>query len=336
MNAEITKMSLLFKAALISLILTTSVWAAESDHSDHMSMSSDSSDKNDMSMDNMKMENDGKPMTNEEHGNHNNMQHHDMNMPMSMTGTGMTMSNESAQGGSAPANARDPHAYSGGYKRDPLRRLKFADEYMFYKVMLDRLEVARSDGQTSEVFDLQAWYGYDYNRLVFKTEGDISDKTLEEASTELLWGHAIATFWNTQLGLRYDNGEGANRSWLAMGVQGLAPYWFELDTTFYVGEDIRTSLSIEAEYELLITQKLILQPRFETTLYGKSDAEKGVGSGLSDASLGLRLRYEFKREIATYVGFEWQSKFGDTADLAKASGASKSDNVLVAGLRVWF
>ncbi len=306
-------------------MLSSVVLAGESDHGSHMTKSSSEKSNDDMSMDGMNGMDVGRDhkMSKSSHGSHKTMK------PMSM-------SKARAQGGSAPENARDPHANSGGYKRDPLRRLVLADEYTFYKVMVNRLEVTRSEGVTAQVFDMQAWYGYDYNRLVFKSEGDISGNSLEEASTELLWGHAVATFWDAQLGLRYDNGEGKNRSWLAMGMQGLAPYWFELDTTFYIADDLNTSFSLEAEYELLITQKLILQPRLETTLYGKSDAARGLGSGLSDASFGIRLRYEFKREIATYVGVEWQSKFGGTADMAKKANIATSDKIAVAGLRIWF
>ena len=123
---------------------------------------------------------------------------------------------------------------------------------------------------------------------------------------------------------------------MAFGVQGLAPYWFELDVTAYVGDDGRTSLSAEAEYELLLTQKLILQPRAELNLYGKNDAENGLGSGLSDLAVGLRLRYEFSRQFAPYIGVEWTDTYGDTADYRRAAGQDTSGTQFVAGLRFWF
>jgi copper resistance protein B len=246
------------------------------------------------------------------------------------------------QGGSAPADARDPHAYSDGYTltegpyaQPGPRQLKLADEHAFWSILGDRLEYQEDSDST--VYDVQAWYGTTYDRFVIKAEGDIADGTLEESSTDLLWGHALNAYFDTQLGVRLDQyNEGKDRQWLAFGVQGLAPYWFELDVTAYVGDDGRTALSAEAEYELLLTQRLILQPRAELTLYGKDDAENGLGSGLSDLAVGLRLRYEFSRQFAPYIGVEWTDTYGDTADYRRAAGEDTSDTQFVAGLRFWF
>ena len=250
---------------------------------------------------------------------------------MNMGGAAGTM-----QGGSAPADARDPHAYSDGYGFGSIPRPRFADEQNFAMLRMDRLEAVRSDNNTSGLYDLQAWFGRTYDRLVLKAEGSVDNGKLEEASTELLWGHAVATYWDAQLGLRYDSGEEPNRGWLALGVQGLAPYWFELDITGYVGEQGRTALSLEAEYEILFTQRLILQPRLEADVYGKEDAERGTGAGLSDVSAGLRLRYEIRREFAPYAGVEWAGRYGGTADYARAAGLDSSEARAVAGVRFWF
>ncbi len=245
------------------------------------------------------------------------------------------MEMESMQGGSAPPDARDPHAYSGGYSFGP-ERLRLADEHRFGSLLVDRLEAVRSDGNTSAAYDLQAWYGRTYDRAVLKAEGEYDDGRFEEASTELLWNHAVAAFWDTQLGVRHDAGEGPDRTWLAFGVQGLAPYWFEIDATGYIGEGGRTALNLEAEYELLLTQKWILQPRIEADFHGKDDRELGIGSGLSGIAAGIRLRYEIWREFAPYLGIEWAGTFGDTKDLARAAGEDTSETRLVAGLRFWF
>lgn len=249
----------------------------------------------------------------------------------------------SMQGGSPPPDARDPHAYSGGYVRGAGayalpggQKLQLADEHRFGSLLMDRFEAVRSNGNTSTAYDLQAWYGHDFNRVVFKAEGEYDHGEFEEASTELLWGHAVAAFWDSQLGVRYDSGEGPNRSWLAFGVQGLAPYWFEIDATGYVGDEGRTALSLEAEYELLLTQKWILQPRIEAELYGKDDSERGIGSGLSEITAGVRLRYEIRREFAPYAGVEWAGKFGGTKDMVRAAGGDTSESRIVAGLRFWF
>ncbi|WP_269620879.1 copper resistance protein B [Zhongshania sp. BJYM1] len=246
------------------------------------------------------------------------------------------------QGGSAPANARDPHAYSDGYTltegpyaQPGPRQLKLADEHAFWSVLSDRLEYQEDSDST--VYDIQAWYGTTYDRFVIKAEGDIADGTLEESSTDLLWGHALNAYFDTQLGVRLDQyNEGEDRQWLAFGVQGLAPYWFELDVTAYVGDDGRTALSAEAEYELLLTQRLILQPRAELNLYGKDDLDNRLGSGLSDLALGLRLRYEFSRQFSPYIGVEWTDTYGDTADYRRAAGQDTSGTQFVAGLRFWF
>lgn len=244
-------------------------------------------------------------------------------MPMSM------------QGGEAPQDARSPD-YSNGYDFGSIPRPVLADEHNFASLLVDRLENVESDNNSSVTYDLQAWFGRDYDRAVLKAEGDIDSDKLQEARTELLWGHAIATFWDTQLGVRYDSSEeGPDRTWLAFGVQGLAPYWFEVDATAYVGEQGRLGFTLKGEYELLLTQKLVLQPRIEIDMYSKRDAARDLGSGVTEISAGLRLRYEFKREIAPYIGVEWVNKFGETKDFTRTVGEDPSEARFVAGLRFW-
>ena len=128
----------------------------------------------------------------------------------------------------------------------------------------------------------------------------------------------------------------APRAGSALGVQGLAPYFFEVEATAYFGEGGRTAARFSAEYDLLFTQRLVLQPELEFTLHGKSDPERGTGSGFSDAQLALRLRYEIRRELAPYIGVAWVRHFGNTADLLRASGEDDSDVQFLAGVRFWF
>ncbi len=239
------------------------------------------------------------------------------------------------QGGSAPPGARDPNAYSDGYGFGPYRP-HLADSRSLGSLLMDRLETARGDHNSFTAYDLQGWHGRTYNRAVVKAEGDIDSNEIADARTELLWGHAVAAYWDTQLGARYDSGHGPNRGWLAFGVQGLAPYWFEVDLTGYLGEEGRTALRLDTEYEILLTQKLILQPRVEANAYGKSDPRREVGNGLSDLTAGLRLRYETRRQFAPYIGVEWGHRFGETQDLAKDAGEDVSDTRFVAGFRFWF
>lgn len=247
------------------------------------------------------------------------------------------------QGGKAPADARDPHAYSGGYTLEsgpyalgPGLRLRLGDEKVFSSVLFDTLEAVRSDGVNSGAYDVIARFGRDYNKLVIKAEGEVAGGKLTEARTEALWSHAFAAFWDAQFGLRRDSGTGPDRTWLAFGVQGLAPYWFEVDATAYVGQGGRTALRLGAEYELLVTQKLIIRPRIEANLFGKSDPARDIGKGLSDLTAGIRMRYEFSRQFAPYIGVEWANRFGETANLARAAGEPTRSTRYVAGLRFWF
>jgi len=263
-----------------------------------------------------------------DHGDmdHGDMDHGDMNK----------------QDNKPSANARDPHAYAndttlttGPYSMPEENQLKLADEHKFWAVLGERLEF--DDSSNNINYDLQGWYGTTYDRFVIKSEGEIVSGDFAENQTDLLWGHAITPFWDTQLGIRLDSyKQGKNRQWLAFGVQGLAPYWFELDITGYVGEQGHTALTIEAEYELLITQKLIFQPRAELTIYGKDDVENNLGSGFSSSDLGFRLRYEFSRQFAPYLGVEWSNKFGKTADFSDLENNQSRDTKILVGLRFWF
>jgi copper resistance protein B len=246
-----------------------------------------------------------------------------------------TMDHGAMQGGKAPPDARDPHAYSGGYDFGPYP-LHLADGHRFGALLVDRLEAASTANGSATAYALTAWYGRTYDRAVLISEGEHEGGTLEHGRTELLWSRAIAAYWDTRLGVRFDHGEGPGRSWLAFGVQGLAPYWFELDATVYVGDEGRTALRAEVEYELLLTQRLILQPMLEANFYGKDDAARGLGAGLSDVGAGLRLRYEIRREFAPYVGVAWSGKYGATADYATAAGLPTAQTRWLAGIRFWF
>ena len=210
------------------------------------------------------------------------------------------------------------------------------DVHNFYGLLVERFEWVHTSNNSSTEYDLQAWYGRDYDRAVLKAEGERDGGEVQDARTELLWGHAVATYWDTQLGVRYDGGTDPSRRWLAFGVQGLAPYWFEIEATGYIGGAGRTALRFAAEYELLLTQKLILQPRVEANAYGTSDPERQIGNGLSDLVAGVRLRYEIRREFAPYIGVEQTATFGTTADYAREANENTHETRWVAGLRFWF
>ncbi|MBL8265695.1 copper resistance protein B [Steroidobacter sp.] len=213
--------------------------------------------------------------------------------------------------------------------------MQMEDTAPYSMVLLDRLEWRKVDDANALIWDGQAFYGNDYNKLWFKTEGERVDGE-EEIRTELLWDRIFSRWWSVQAGVRHDFAEGPERTWAALGLQGLAPYFFEVEATFYVGEEGRTAARFSGEYDLLLTQRLVLQPEVEFDIYGKDDAANAIGAGLSDAEVGLRLRYEIRREFAPFVGVVWSRQFGKTADLARAAGHDTSDVQLVAGLRVWF
>ena len=247
--------------------------------------------------------------------------------------SGMPMS--AMQGGNAPPDARGTD-YSDGYGYGAMRGMDMADDASFGMVSLDQVEYAHSSHGNSLFLDGQAWYGKDLDKLWVKAEGESARGRLRDLRTEASWDRAITTYWSTQLGVRHDFGVGPDRTWAALGVQGLAPYWFDAEATIYVGEGGRTAARLQLEYEELLTQKWVLQPKVALNLYGRDDAQRGTGSGLSDTEFGLRLRYEIRREIAPYVGIVYRQRYGHTADFARAQGEAPDDLQFVLGLHAWF
>jgi len=246
---------------------------------------------------------------------------------------GMTMG--AMQGGKAPPNARSPD-YSDGVTYGPMKGMDMADNASMGMLLIDQLEAFHASDANGQTWEAEAWYGNDVNKLWLRTEGERSDGKLEDADLEAFWNRNIATFWSTQLGVRHDFGEGPSRTWAAFGVQGLSPYWFELEATVYVGQSGRTAARLRAEYELLLTQRLILQPEAEINLYGKDDPARRIGSGLSDVEAGLRLRYEVNRQFAPYIGVNLIRRVGSTADFAREDSQPVFDRQIVAGVRLWF
>jgi copper resistance protein B len=216
-----------------------------------------------------------------------------------------------------------------------LAEMMVADPFNRY-LLFDRLEA--QDGDDGEIlnWDFQGWIGRNANRLVIRSEGGHEAGTTDHADLQLLWGRPVARWWDVVAGVRQDFRPGPSQGWAALGVQGLAPYRFELQATAYLGDGGRAAARLEAEYELLITNRLILQPVVELNWYSEDDAARGIGSGLSTAESGLRLRYEFRREIAPYIGLTRERTFGNTSDLARAAGIDTRETRLVAGVRLWF
>jgi copper resistance protein B len=204
-------------------------------------------------------------------------------------------------------------------------------------VILDRLEATFGEGADAYVWDAQGWYGGDIHRFWWKSEGEGAfNGETETAEIEALYSRAFTPYFDFQAGVRQRYTPEADRTDLVVGVQGLAPYWFEVDVAAFLSNEGELSARAEAEYDLRLTQRLILQPRAEINLSAEDVPELAIGSGLTSAELGVRLRYEIRREFAPYVGVEWTSSFGDTRDFIKARGEDPEDARLVLGIRAWF
>jgi copper resistance protein B len=210
------------------------------------------------------------------------------------------------------------------------------DTSVNYFVLLDQLEWQTGGGSDAFSWDTKGWVGQDRNRLWFRTEGDRAGGRTEQAQVNLLYGRAIARWWDVTAGVRLDTLPDTPRSALALGVQGLAPYWFEVEASAYIEPSGRTHVRLETEYDLLVTNRLVLQPLVEFEVYGRADRERLIDAGLSTGELGLRLRYEFRREFAPYVGVVWTRRFFGTADLARAAGQDVAGTRVAVGLRTWF
>jgi copper resistance protein B len=206
----------------------------------------------------------------------------------------------------------------------------------FAMLQLERLETWSADEGTGLLWDAQGWAGGDINKLWLRTEGERVDDTTEAADVELLYGRAVARWWDLVAGVRHDFEPGSSQSWAALGIVGLAPQKFEVEATAYVADSGRTALRFEAAYELLLTNRLIAEPLLELNLLGKDDPERGLGSGLTAAEIGVRVRYEITRRFAPYVGVVCERAYGETADLREALGEEVDDTRVVFGVRAWF
>lgn len=217
------------------------------------------------------------------------------------------------------------------------------DSMRFGFLLVDQLEYRMKDSADDTMrWDVQGWYGGDYNRLWMKTEGEwrtVGERG-GEAEVQALYSRLIAPFWDFQVGLRYDQYSGAgfdrSRGFAVIGVQGLARYRFELEPSLFISQDGDVSARLTATYDILLTQRLVLQPRLDFDAAVQSVEKFGVGEGVNSLGLGLRLRYEIRREFAPYVGVHWLSRFGETADIARRGGGRADDLAMVFGVRLFF
>ena len=241
-----------------------------------------------------------------------------------------------AEAGSGPPRAADAiwGADAMRASREALRTEHGAMNWFWFQG--DRAEYRVREGRDGYLWDVQGYYGGDIDKFWFKSEGEGSfgDKP-ESAEVQGLWSHAIGPWWDLQAGLRQDL-VGPERTHTVIGVQGLAPYKFEIDAAAFLSTKGDLTARIEAELDQRITQRLILQPRVEVGLSAQDVPELGIGAGLDSVELGLRLRYEIAREFAPYIGIEQEWKAGRSADYARLSGEDPSVTNFVVGIRFWF
>ncbi|MDQ2102148.1 copper resistance protein B [Azospirillum isscasi] len=231
-------------------------------------------------------------------------------------------------GAAGAANGSQPGHQSERFHEEPPILATF---------QVDRLEHRWRDGENSVDWEAQGWIGGDTDKLRFNSKGSKAvDGKLEKAEFQLLYSRMISEFWDAQAGLRHDLRPEPQTTYGVLGLQGQAPYFLDVTARMFVSEDGDLSARLEAEYDLLITQKLVLQPAVEVNASAQRVANLHVGRGISDVELGLRLRYEFAKEFAPYVGVNWERKLGETANIARGHGEDPSDLAFVAGVRFWF
>jgi copper resistance protein B len=209
------------------------------------------------------------------------------------------------------------------------------DRAINYHVLFDQLEGQLVHGEAGWRWDSRSWIGGDRNRIHVRTEGEAIDGVLDTAEAQILFGRSIGRWWDLVAGVRFDARPEPAHTWAAIGLQGLAPQFIDLQATAYFGDSGHIAGRIEAEYEMLLTNRLVLQPLVELSLSGKDDPDRGIGAGLSTGEVGFRVRYEFRREIAPYAGVVWHRKLFGTGDAARARGEDVGGWHLVAGLRWW-
>lgn len=205
------------------------------------------------------------------------------------------------------------------------------------KFMLNLGEYQVRNGENGYRWEGEAWFGGDINRLVVKSEGEGGVKSgVSAGEVQALYSRAISPYFDVQAGVRYDFKPDPTRTYATIGIEGLAPYWFETQSALFLSDHGELLGRLEGTYDLRLSQRLILQPRAEINLAAQDIREIGVGSGVSNAELGLRLRYEIRREFAPYIGLTYDRKFGVTADFARANGEDTEETGLVVGVRAWF
>lgn len=276
------------------------------------------------------------PAIAQEH-DHSAMNHGAMNQSeMDHSGHEMPSAQPTASPGSGPASAADAIWGEEAMKQARDALYSAHGDMKIFWFQGDRLEYRARQGSDGYLWDVQGYYGGDLDKFWFKSEGEGSfGEAIEQAEVQALYSRAITPFFDAQLGIRQDL-TGPERTYLAAGIQGLAPHMFEIDAAAFLSNKGDLTARIEAEYDHRLTQTLIVQPRGEINISAQDIPELGVGAGIDTIELGLRLGYKIAPEFAPYIGVEQEWKVGNSRDFAIANGADASVTNYVIGIRFWF
>ncbi|PZU08059.1 MAG: copper resistance protein CopB [Sphingomonas sp.] len=253
-------------------------------------------------------------------------------------GTDLPVSADAAPAPAAPADHAADAFYDAGAMAAARADLRREHGGMrLHQILFNLAEIQARRGREGYRWDAEGWWGGDINRFVVKSEGEGRfGRSLEAAEAQALFSRAIGPYHDLQAGIRQDLGRGPRRTYAVIGIEGLAPYWFETEGSLFLSDKGDLLGRVEAWYDQRITQRLILQPRVELNLAAQDVREQAIGHGLSMAELGLRLRYEVRRAFAPYVGVSWEGRAGRTARYARAAGEAVRGTAAVAGIRTWF
>lgn len=263
---------------------------------------------------------------------------HDMTAMPAMQPTGTAL-----PAGSAPA-PRPPRDHFADRQFPPAemaraRRKMMAEEggQTLSQIMFNLAEYQARKGRDGYRWDGETWFGGDINRLTLKSEGEGAFRDgVEAAEIQALYSRAMGPYFNLQAGVRYDFKPNPSRAYAVLGFEGLAPYWFEVEGAAFLSDKGDLLGHVEGYYDQRLTQRLVLQPRVELNFAAQDVTENRIGAGLSNAELGLRLRYEIARQFAPYVGISYDAKSGQTARYAHDDGENATTTSFVAGVRIWF
>lgn len=257
--------------------------------------------------------------------------------PMTMTATGTDQPAGNAPAPPAPTTPAAARFYDPAAMARADRHMRAMHGGMrFHQVIFNLAEMQVRRGRDGYRWDGEGWFGGDIDRLVVKSEGEGTLGGDGTAEVQALYARAIDPYWNAQVGVRQDLGSGARRTYATVGVEGLAPYWFDVEGALFVSDRGDVLARGSAWYDQRITQRAILQPRIEVNLAARDMPSSRIGAGLTSTEIGVRLRYEIRREFAPYVGLSWERRYGATARYARADGDRAGGAALSLGVRVWF